>query len=107
MTGGRDAVGLAEVFSLHTYRSSSGQAHERSYFFDTPAEYPWARDAAGLMPSSISRLVKLVIELCEHYDIVPWHLTPAGAEFVEGQAAELGPHPGLRPFGEPPVSCRL
>lgn len=62
---------LAEVFSLHTRQSRSGQTDERSYFFDTLEEYQWARDAAGLMPSSIDQLVKPVIELCEHYDIVP------------------------------------
>ncbi|WP_319770501.1 hypothetical protein [Streptomyces europaeiscabiei] len=78
---GRDAVGLAEVFSLHTYRSScSGQRDQRSYFFDTLAEYQWARDAAGLMPSSIDQLVKPVIELCEHYDVVPWQLTPTALD---------------------------
>ncbi|WP_405996210.1 site-specific integrase [Streptomyces sp. NBC_00986] len=81
LTPGRDAVGLAEVFSLHTYRSShSGQRDERSYFFDTLAEYQWARDAAGLMPASIDQLVKPVIELCEHYDVVPWQLTPAALD---------------------------
>ncbi|WP_328432596.1 tyrosine-type recombinase/integrase [Streptomyces sp. NBC_00453] len=80
LTPGRDAVGLAEVFSLHTYRNRSGQRDERSYFFDTLAEYQWARDAAGLMPSSIDQLVKPVIELCEHYDVVPWQLAPAALD---------------------------
>ncbi|MFC9682827.1 tyrosine-type recombinase/integrase [Streptomyces sp. NPDC056948] len=80
LASGRDAVGLAEVFSLHTYRSRSGQADERSYFFDTLAEYQWARDAAGLMPASIDQLVKPVIELCEHYDVVPWQLTPTALD---------------------------
>ncbi|WP_329448841.1 hypothetical protein OG906_37860 (plasmid) [Streptomyces sp. NBC_01426] len=36
--------------------------------------------AARLPASSISRLVKPVIELCEHHDIVPWHLTPAAGD---------------------------
>ncbi|GAA5702467.1 hypothetical protein [Streptomyces avermitilis] len=80
LASGRDAVGLAEVFSLHTYRSRSGQADERSYFFDTLAEYQWARDAAGLMPASIDQLVKPVIELCEHYDVVPWQFTPTALD---------------------------
>ncbi|RSO07051.1 integrase [Streptomyces sp. WAC 06783] len=75
---GRAPAGLAEVFSLHTYRSSRpGQPDARSYFFDTLAEYQWARDAAGLMPASVDQLVKPVIEVCEHYDIVPWQLTAA------------------------------
>lgn len=30
----------------------------------------------------------------------------AGAEFVQDQAVELGPYPGLRPLGEPAVGCR-
>ncbi|MGW7139339.1 hypothetical protein [Streptomyces xanthophaeus] len=32
------------------------------------------------MPSSISQLVKPVIEVCEHYDVVPWQLTPAALD---------------------------
>jgi hypothetical protein len=40
----------------------------------------WARDAAGLMPVPIDQLVKPVIKLCEHYDVVPAQgRTPAGA----------------------------
>ncbi|WP_329317037.1 MULTISPECIES: hypothetical protein [unclassified Streptomyces] len=49
---------------------------ERDYFFDTLAEYQWARDAAGLMPRTIDQLIKPVIELCEFYDAVPWRLAP-------------------------------
>ncbi|GJF20970.1 tyrosine-type recombinase/integrase [Streptomyces sp. HO565] len=76
-TSGQPPDGLAEVFSLHTHRTGrAGQRDERSYFFDTLAEYQWARDAAGLMPSSIDQLVKPVLEVCEHYDLVPWQLTP-------------------------------
>ncbi|GAA3246776.1 site-specific integrase [Streptomyces labedae] len=76
-TSGQPPNGLAEVFSLHTHRAGrAGQQDERSYFFDTLAEYQWARDAAGLMPSSIDQLVKPVLEICEHYDLVPWQLTP-------------------------------
>ncbi|MBU6536713.1 hypothetical protein ACFUIW_24385 [Streptomyces sp. NPDC057245] len=68
----RPPDGPAEVFSLHTRRAGgAGQQDERSYFFDTPAEYQWARDAAGLMPSSIDQLVKPVLEICEHCDLVP------------------------------------
>lgn len=66
-TSGPPPDGLAEVFSLHTHRAGRvGQQDERSYFFDTLAEYQWARDAAGLMPSSIDQLVKPVLEVCEH-----------------------------------------
>ncbi|WP_329374744.1 hypothetical protein [Streptomyces sp. NBC_01483] len=71
MALGREPVGLAEVFSLHTYRSRSGQADARPYVFNTLAEYQWARDAAELLPVSFDPLVKPVIELCEHYALVP------------------------------------
>ncbi|MFB7270688.1 tyrosine-type recombinase/integrase [Streptomyces sp. NPDC056244] len=69
--------GLADVFTLHRGRSAAvGVRDERAFFFDTLAEYQWARDAAGLMPSSIDQLVKPVIEVCEFYDLVPWQLAP-------------------------------
>lgn len=47
-----------------------------SHFLDTPAEYQWARDAAGLMPSTVDQLVKPVLEIDEHSDLVPWQLSP-------------------------------
>ncbi|MFJ2752710.1 tyrosine-type recombinase/integrase [Streptomyces sp. NPDC087297] len=69
--------GLADVFTLQRQRSASaGPVEERDYFFDTLAEYQWARDAAGLMPQTIDQLIKPVIELCEFYDVVPWRLAP-------------------------------
>jgi hypothetical protein len=34
-------------------------ASERDYFFDTLAEYQWARDAAGLMPETVDKLQNL------------------------------------------------
>jgi hypothetical protein len=49
---------------------------EESFFVDTLAEYQWARDAAGLAPSTSHHLVKPVIEVCEYYGTVPWRLTP-------------------------------
>ncbi|MGW1641522.1 tyrosine-type recombinase/integrase [Streptomyces lavendulae] len=69
--------GLADVFTLQRQRSAStGLVEERDYFFDTLAEYQWARDAAGLMPQTIDQLIKPVIELCEFYDVAPWRLAP-------------------------------
>ncbi|MCX4486579.1 hypothetical protein OG890_21980 [Streptomyces anulatus] len=47
-----------------------------SHFLDTTAEYQWARDAAGLMQSTVDQLVKPVLEIHEHYDLVPWQLSP-------------------------------
>ncbi|MFG3369540.1 hypothetical protein ACIPWY_31655 [Streptomyces sp. NPDC090032] len=86
--------GLAEVFSLHTHRSGrSGQQDERSYFFDTLAEYQWARDAVGLMPSTIDQLAKPVLEVCEHYDLVPWQLTPTLLDrYFAGPGMRRDPH---------------
>jgi hypothetical protein len=75
---GAEAVseGLADVFTLHRGRTVAGARDERAYFFDTLAEYQWARDTAGLMPNTIDQLVKPVIEVCEFYDLVPWRLVP-------------------------------
>ncbi|MDA5283889.1 site-specific integrase [Streptomyces sp. Isolate_45] len=68
---------MAEVLTLGPQRGGgSGPADQRAYFFDTLAEYQWARDAAGLMPATIDQLVKPVVEVCDHYGLVPWELTP-------------------------------
>jgi integrase/recombinase XerC len=42
----------------------------------TRSRYQWARDAAGLAPTSITDLIKPVIEVCEYYGTLPWRLTP-------------------------------
>lgn len=49
---------------------------EESFFVDALTEYQWARDSAGLAPSTIDQLIKPVIEVCDFYGTVPWHLTP-------------------------------
>jgi integrase/recombinase XerC len=49
---------------------------EERFFADTLAEYQWARDVAGLAPSTLARLTRPLIEVCEHYGLVPWRLTP-------------------------------
>ncbi|MFF8873362.1 hypothetical protein [Streptomyces massasporeus] len=68
---------LVDVFTLHGRRSaSSDPADERAFFLDVLAEYQWARDAAGLMPGTIDKLVKPVIELRDHYATVPWRIEP-------------------------------
>ncbi|MER6490053.1 hypothetical protein [Streptomyces griseorubiginosus] len=68
---------LADVFTLHGRRSaSSDPADEQAFFLDVLAEYQWARDAVGLMPGTIDKLVKPVIELCDHYATVPWRIEP-------------------------------
>ncbi|WP_404200548.1 hypothetical protein [Streptomyces tauricus] len=68
--------GVAEVLTLQSQRAGGrGAADQRAYFFDTLAEYQWARHAEALMPSSIDQLVKPVTEICDHYDLVLWELT--------------------------------
>ncbi|GAA1912810.1 hypothetical protein GCM10009837_41830 [Streptomyces durmitorensis] len=67
--------------------AGSGTDGQRAYFFDTLAEYQWAQDAAGLMPATIDQLVKPVIEVCDHYDLVPWELAP---KHVDQYFAGLG-----------------
>lgn len=68
--------GLADVVTLQRRRQARLSAgDEESFFIDTLSEYQWARDAAGLAPSTLSNLVKPVIEVCEYYGTVPWRLT--------------------------------
>jgi integrase/recombinase XerC len=60
-------------------RQRAGQApsdDEGLFFADTLAEYQWARDVAGLAPSTLERLTRPVIEVCEHFGLMPWKLTP-------------------------------
>ena len=68
--------GLADVVTLQRRRQARLSAgDEESFFIDTLSEYQWARDTAGLAPSTLSNLVKPVIEVCEYYGTVPWRLT--------------------------------
>jgi integrase/recombinase XerC len=69
--------GLADVVTLQRQRVAEVAAgDEHSFFVDTLAEYQWARDVAGLAASTLDRLVRPVVELCEHYGLPPWRLTP-------------------------------
>lgn len=69
--------GLADVVTLQRRQSAAlTDGDEESFFLDTVAEYQWARDAAGLAVTTLDRLVKPVIEICQHYGLVPWRLTP-------------------------------
>lgn len=61
---------------------------QESFFLDTLAEYPWARDTAGLAASTLDKLVKPVVEICRHYGVVPWHAKyPAGCTTPPSQRA--------------------
>jgi len=69
--------GLADVVTLQRRKASEiSDGDEESFFLDTIAEYQWARDAAGLAPATLDGLTKPVIEVCEHYGLAPWRLTP-------------------------------
>jgi integrase/recombinase XerC len=69
--------GLADVITLQRRRSAAvSDGDEESFFLDTVAEYQWARDAAGLAATTLDRLVKPIIEICQHYGLVAWRLTP-------------------------------
>ncbi|MER7408455.1 hypothetical protein ABT373_39960 [Streptomyces sp. NPDC000070] len=54
----------------------SDSADEIAFFHDGVAAYTWARDVAGLAATTLEKLTKPVIELCDFYDTVPWRLTP-------------------------------
>ena len=69
--------GLADVATLERRKAAEiSDGDEESFFLDTLAEYQWARDAAGLAATTLDRLTKPVLEICEHYGLAPWRLTP-------------------------------
>lgn len=70
-------TGLADVITLQRRREARLSAEdEETFFIETLSEYQWARDAAGLAPTTLDRIVKPVIEVCDFYGVVPWRLTP-------------------------------
>lgn len=71
------ATGLPDVASLQRRITATvDPADESAFYYDTLAEYGWARDVAGLAPSSVLTILKPVLELCAYFDCVPWRLTP-------------------------------
>ena len=73
----RVETGLADVVTLERRRAAAiGERDEQAFFLDTVAEYQWARDIAGLAAHSLENLVRPVIEVCEHYGVPAWRLTP-------------------------------
>jgi integrase/recombinase XerC len=69
--------GLAEVVTLERRKAAALSAgDEESFFLDTIAEYQWARDTAGLAPTTLDGLTKPIIEVCRYYGLSPWRLTP-------------------------------
>lgn len=73
--------GLADVVTLERRKAAGLSAgDEDGRFLDTIAEYQWARDTAGLAPSTLDGLTKPIIEVCRHYGVPPWRLTPRQAD---------------------------
>ena len=72
--------GLADVVTFgrqqRAVQAPVDDEEEERFFADTLAEYQWARDVAGLAPSTLARLTRPLTEVCEHYGLVPWRLTP-------------------------------
>ncbi|MFF7535100.1 site-specific integrase [Streptomyces bobili] len=68
---------MADILTLQrpNVHPSSREA-EHALYQDTLAEYCWARDVAGLAPTTLNRLVQPVIEVCIFYDVLPWELSP-------------------------------
>ncbi|MEU2744242.1 site-specific integrase [Streptomyces sp. NPDC007095] len=69
--------GLSDVLLLQRrYAGGADEEDEQLFFMDALVEYQWARDVAGLASSTLDGLTKPVIEVCDHYGVVPWRLTP-------------------------------
>ncbi|MFB6674355.1 hypothetical protein ACFCWG_18510 [Streptomyces sp. NPDC056390] len=70
-------------------RRAAAQTHavdEQGFYLETVSEYLWARDVAGLAPTTLEKLVQPVMELCSFYDLVPWRLEPRHVDrFYAGQ----------------------
>lgn len=85
--------GLADVVTLRRQRSAQVDCtDEASFFAGTLAEYQWAREAAGLAPATLDKLVKPVIEVCEYYGLAPWWLVPRHVDrYFAGVGKKSGP----------------
>lgn len=86
-SGGLRDSGLADVQVLQRRAAAQTDAvDEQGFYLDTVSEYLWARDVAGLAPTTLENLVRPVMELCSFYDLVPWRLTPRHVDrFYAGQ----------------------
>ena len=90
--------GLADVVTLQRRSAAEvSDGDEQSFFVDTLAEYQWARDAAGLAATTLDRLTRPVLEVCEHYGLVPWRLTPRQVDqYFAGRASAAARRCGRR-----------
>ncbi|WP_084719055.1 tyrosine-type recombinase/integrase [Streptacidiphilus carbonis] len=88
---------LADVLTLQRRASeSSSSEDERALFQDTLAEYCWARDVAGLAPTTLQSLVQPVIEVCSFYDVMPWRLTPGALDHYFAGVGKPNRHSTMR-----------
>ena len=84
--------GLANVVTLQRRKAAEiSDGDEESFFLDTVAEYQWARDAAGLAPATLDGLTKPIIEVCQHYGLAPWRLTPRQVDKYFAGAGKRAP----------------
>ncbi|MEU6815487.1 hypothetical protein [Streptomyces sp. NPDC046860] len=68
---------LADVVTLQRRAAATVTDGDADAFFqDTLMEYLWARDVAGLAPTTLHRQVQPVVEVCDFYDLPPWQITP-------------------------------
>ena len=83
--------GLADVVTLQRRKAAETDGGgEEGFFLDTLAEYQWARDAAGLAATTLDRLTKPVLEICGHYGLAPWRLTPRQVDKYFAGAGKRG-----------------
>jgi integrase/recombinase XerC len=83
--------GLADVVTLQRRKAAEiDGSGEESFFLDTLAEYQWARDAAGLAAATLDRLTGPVLEICGHYGLAPWRLTPRQVDKYFAGAGKRG-----------------
>ncbi|WP_323183216.1 MULTISPECIES: hypothetical protein [Streptomyces] len=70
-------TGLADVVTLQRRAGATVTDGDAEAFFqDTLMEYLWARDVAGLAPTTLHRQVQPVVEVCDFYNLPPWMITP-------------------------------
>ncbi|MEV0449841.1 site-specific integrase [Streptomyces sp. NPDC050600] len=93
--------GLADVVTLQRRRQARISAQdEESFFLDTLSEYQWARDAAGLAPTTLDGLIKPVVEVCEYYGTVPWQLSSREIDRYFAGAGKRAPSTLRAKFGK-------
>ena len=88
--------GLADVVTLQRRKAAEiSEGDEGELLPGHRCRYQWARDAAGLAPATLDGLTKPVIEVCQHYGLAPWRLTPRQVDkYFAGPASARAPRCG-------------